>query len=243
MSELATDLDAQGDTVAGGGGMDATVTHDPVAKAVTMLELLSPEAREGVLARMDPAIAERIRTRLETMPDDRPHAGFGEDLAERRRMLREMAGRMHTRRTEAADLAAADLAPGTHGGPTLDSAPPLVASSRRPSSPNDALDMLRTLHPAAIARAMQGERAEAWTIVLDRLDTNAQAALQLYLDAQARAAIQDARVRQAELREHAPALITTIEAAIARTVVPRAMREHQLLLSTTPMTWQAPTGA
>ena len=98
-------------------------------------------------------------------------------------------------------------------------------------------DRLRELHPAAIARAMQGERAEAWAIVLGRLDDNARAALQLYLDASARAAIEDARVRQEELAKNSPALLATVVAAIARTVVPRAMREHHALLSTTPLAW------
>jgi hypothetical protein len=84
---------------------------------------------------------------------------------------------------------------------------------------------------------MQGERAEAWAIVLDRLDDTSRAALQLYLDPTARAAIEDARARQAELAASSPALIATIVAAIARTVVPRAMREHHQLLSTTPLAW------
>ncbi len=80
----------------------------------------------------------------------------------------------------------------------------------QPAAPADPLDRLRELHPAAIARAMQGERAEAWAIVLGRLDDNARAALQLYLDATARTAIEDARDRQEELARTSPALLATV---------------------------------
>ena len=114
-----------------------------------------------------------------------------------------------------------------------------AAAGTAPGAPasDDPLDRLRELHPAAIARAMQGERAEAWAIVLDRLDVNARAALQLYLDPTARTAIEEARSRQAELASSSPALLATVVAAIARTVVPRAMRENHQLLSTTPLAW------
>jgi hypothetical protein len=79
---------------------------------------------------------------------------------------------------------------------------------------------------------MQGERAEAWAIVLDRLESNARQALETYLDPAARNAIARARERQAQLRVESPALIRTIETAIARTIVKAALREHQILLST-----------
>lgn len=226
-----------------GGGGPRIAAPDPVAKAVAMLELLSAEAREAVLAKMDPAMAERIRMRLESMPDERPHADFSRDLAERRRAMRELIEGVHERRTAAADRAAADLDPGHAGampGALLAGA---GSAAPRPATPEQALALLRTLHPAAVARALQGERAEAWSVVLDHLDENARSALQLYLDTAARTAIQDARTRQAELRAQSPALVSTIEAAIARTVVPRAMREHHLLLSTTPTTWQPAPGA
>lgn len=224
-------------TVEGGGVSPAdALAADPIRTAAMKLELLSPETREQVLSRMDPEIAERIRNFLVSLPDNRPHGRFSTDVATRRQLIHEMADRVAAQRTAEADQAVREL-----GGPARMSEPMQPGQPHRGASdagtPNDPLDRLRELHPAAIARAMQGERAEAWAIVLDRLDDNARAALQLYLDGAARTAIEDARRRQAELAANSPALIATIVAAIARTVVPRAMREHHQLLSTTPLAW------
>lgn len=250
-----------------GGGPATPVTIDPVDQAVAHLELLSAEARDAVLAKMDPALAERIRNRMQSTPD-RPHGEFSRDVVARRRMLREMTERIHAtnaaRQRQAADDSLQQAArPAAGGSAAAGAAMPVGASAvggasatttsalhggaapamfaGAPAQPRfaDPLDSLKVLHPAAIARAMQGERAEAWALVLDRLDINARAALQMYLDPAARAAIEDARARQAELAATAPQLVQTIEAAIARTVVPRAMREHHQLLSTTPLTWNA----
>jgi hypothetical protein len=226
-----------GDTVAGGGGAPA---EDPtmvaVRAAAAKLELLSPDTRETVLGRMDDAIAQRIRDYMASQPDNRPHGQFSTDVATRRQMIHDMADRVQARRTAEADRMVEHL--GTVPAMAGDvSAPAAGAMPGQPAAPTDPLDRLRELHPAAIARAMQGERAEAWAIVLDRLDVNARAALQLYLDATARTAIEDARARQAELASSSPALLATVVAAIARTVVPRAMREHHQLLSTTPLAW------
>jgi hypothetical protein len=246
---MSEDSPNANDTVVGGGGGSAATSsaQDPVSEAVARLQLLSPEARETVLNKLDPAIAERISMRLSSLPD-RPHSDFSNDIAQRRQMLRELAHRVHARRANEADHDTAELielaaqpagtgAPvgastpmGVGGAPSANAAPGAAAST-------NALDTLRTLHPASIARALQGERAEAWAIVLDRLDTNAQTALGMYLDATATAAIAEARERQRELAESSPQLVATIEAAIARTVVPRAMREQQMLLSTTPAAW------
>lgn len=242
MTELAPQ--PEGDVAAASAGGSAT--NDPVSKAMAMLEMLSPEARESVLSRMNDEVASRIRLRLESTPDERPHGAFSADVAERRRMVREVAERVHARRTDVADRAVAQLdaaagpnaafavavpdhLAGPHARANAGAGP---QASDAQAKPLDPLDTLRTLHPAAIARAMQGERAEAWAIVLDRLDVNARAALQMYLDGSARAAIGEARARQHELSSSAPALLATIERAIARTVVPRAMREHHTLLST-----------
>ncbi len=232
-NEMAPD----GMTAEGGGG---AVVEDPtmvaVRHAAAKLELLSPETRENVLAKMDESIAQRIRDYLASQPDNRPHGQFSTDIATRRQMIHEMADRVHARRTAEADTMVEQLGrvPAMSGDV---SAPMGGAPGGQAPTATDPLDRLRELHPAAIARAMQGERAEAWAIVLDRLDVNARAALQLYLDATARAAIEDARVRQAELATSSPALLATVVAAIARTVVPRAMREHHQLLSTTPLAW------
>lgn len=231
-----TEMTPDGMTAEGGGAMVEDPTMVAVRHAAAKLELLSPETRENVLAKMDDSIAQRIRDYLASQPDNRPHGQFSTDIATRRQMIHEMADRVHARRTAEADKMVEHL--GTVPAMSGDvSAPMGGAAPGQPPMSSDPLDRLRELHPAAIARAMQGERAEAWAIVLDRLDVNARAALQLYLDATARAAIEDARVRQAELATSSPALLATVVAAIARTVVPRAMREHHQLLSTTPLAW------
>lgn len=220
-----------------GGGPSASdlLESNPVRQAAMKLELLSAETREGVLSRMDPTIAQQIRDYMTSLT--RPHGQFSTDVATRRRMIKELADRTHVRRTAQASQVLDAIDGGTpHAAPAAPGQQP-AAPAATPATPEAALDQLRSLHPAAIARAMQGERAEAWAIVLDRLDINARAALQLYLDATARAAIEDARSRQAELAANSPALLATVVAAIARTVVPRALREHHQLLSTTPLGW------
>lgn len=224
---------------------DASPTTNPVRLAAERLELLSPATREQILERMDPAIAQQVRDYLTSLPDNRPHGSFSNDVATRRELINQMANGAHQRRSEGAEdelrslAVASPEAPATPAITTFaGSAPGAPAQPARPAvAPTDPLDRLRALHPAAIARAMQGERAEAWAIVLDRLDANPRAALQLYLDGSARLAIEDARARQAELEATSPALLETIVSAIATTVVPRAMREHQQLLSTTPLAW------
>lgn len=230
---------APGGVSGGGPAMNAAdaIAHDPVRNAASKLELLSDETRESVLSRMDAEFAQRIRDFLASQPDNRPHGQFSTDVATRRRLIHETADRVARQKTVEVDrmveqLGTVPVMAPAPGMPHVQ--PPSVGT---PLAPSDPLDQLRALHPAAIARAMQGERAEAWAIVLDHLDVNARAALQLYLDATARAAIDEARARQAELAASSPALIATIVAAIARTVVPRAMREHHQLLSTTPLTW------
>jgi hypothetical protein len=232
------DDQAAGATVSGGGAHAAdALASDPVRKAAAQHDLLSEAPREQILAKIDPAIAQKIRNQLASQPD-RPHGQFSADVAQRRQMIHEMADRVAARRTAEADqLVSEATAPATGMSPMAGGAPAAMAQPAAPAGPVDPLDRLRELHPAAIARAMQGERAEAWAIVLERLDVNARAALQLYLDASARAAIEDAKTRQAELAASSPALLHTVEAAIARTVVPRAMREHHQLLSTTPLAW------
>lgn len=221
--DMAPDATASG----GGGAIAEDPTMRAIREAASKLELLSDETRETVLGRMDPSIAQRIRDYIASLPDNRPHGQFSTDVATRRQMIHQMADRVQARRTADADRMVEQFG----------AVPVMAGTPAQPADSGDPLDRLRELHPAAIARAMQGERAEAWAIVLDRLDVNARAALQLYLDATARTAIEDARVRQAELASSAPALLATVVAAIARTVVPRAMREHHQLLSTTPLAW------
>lgn len=203
---------------------------DPIDKALRMLALLDDAGKAEVLNRMSPEQRQRIEQRLETTPDNaRPHAAFSTDIAGQRRLLRQTAEEMYeekmrrVREAIAADGLDPDLAVTAMQAGTASTAQLL-----------DPLAELRFVHPAAIARAMQGERAEAWAIVLDRLDENARAALESYLDRDALAAIQQARLRQAELRATSSAIATTIEKAIGRTVVPIALREHQLLVTNYP---------
>ena len=237
----------------------ATEAVDPVAKAIAMLDLLSPDVRAQVLSKMAPEMRERVESRIASTPEGaRPYGGFSDDVAAKRRLMREVAQGLQNQRVKTADnmammlgrepgddddraslmsAAAADRPstplPAGMGGPsTADT----TASLRNPSPPmsvdtNDPLAQLATVHPAALARAMQGERAEAWAMVLDKLDGNVRAALEMYLDHNARTAIETARVAQSDL---APQLAITIERAIARTVVPRAMREQRQLFSPTP---------
>jgi len=226
--------DQDAETVSGGGTGGAIDAPNPVREAALRLELLSPDTREAILSKMPGPIAEKVREYLASLPD-RPHGQFSTDIATRRQLIHQTANGVAARRTAEVDQQVSEMA----GGAPAPMPMPGMDGAAQPAAPasTDPLDRLRELHPAAIARAMQGERAEAWAIVLDRLDVNARAALQLYLDASARTAIEDAKARQSELAASSPALLRTVEAAIARTVVPRAMREHHQLLSTTPLAW------
>ncbi|MBC7645411.1 MAG: hypothetical protein H7123_09800 [Thermoleophilia bacterium] len=232
----------------------STSQGDPVAKAIAMLDLLSPEVREQVLSKMAPEMRERVQTRIDSTPEGaRPHGGFSDDVAAKRRLMREVAQGLQNQRVKAADETADLLAlassddraalagnqdydhseptplPAAMGGPVA--AAPRAPSARATSNANDPLSQLASVHPAALARAMQGERAEAWAMVLDKLDANVRAALEMYLDGNAREAIETARIAQSGLP---PQLAVTIERAIARTVVPRAMREQRMIFSPNP---------
>jgi hypothetical protein len=209
---------------------DATHT-DPVAKAIAMLELLDESTRASVLERMAPEMREKIQLRMESTPDGaRPHAAFSEDIAARRQLLREASVNMSKRRTSDAEQRVTSYT----GAPVPQDMSVEVPQSEGVSTEEllDPLFELKRLHPAAIARAMQGERAEAWALVLDRLEPAARHALEAYLDPAARTSIDRARARQNELRASSPGILNTVERAIARTVVPVAMREHHILLST-----------
>lgn len=194
-----------------------THTEDPVEKAIAMLDMLEPEVREQVLSKMAPDARERIENRISTMPAGAAPSRFSQDIAARRKLLREAGERMQGRRVSKADETGEQiLMSGTTPG-------------EREFTPNgDPLAPLGLVHPAALARAMQGERAEAWALVFGRLDANTRGALELYLDGEARTAILDAERDQGSMPG---ALRNTIEKAIASTVVPRALREHQLLIS------------
>ena len=193
-------------------------TNDPVAKAIAMLDMLTPEVRAKVLDRMDPSMRQRIQDRIDSTPDNaRPHAGFSSDIA-RSQLMRESAQRINERRVADAEATASGMDPLRAGASD-------TVSSEDPADP---LAQLSRVHPAAVARAMQGERAEAWAIVLDRVNTNARNALLAYLDAGVRESIASARSKQEDLPIE---LRATIERAIARTIVPMALREQSHLLA------------
>jgi flagellar motor switch protein FliG len=186
--------------------------NDPIAKAIAMLEMLPEDTRQTVLARMDDATRSRVEARiLETQ--NRPHAAFTKDIASQRRLMRETARRIQEERLHKAQEESDEALTN-----------PIAAIDGE----LDPLAQLGALHPAAIARAMQGERAEAWAIVLDRLAGNARHALASYLDPAAHRAIEAARGQHQTLNDQNK---TTIERAIARTIVPRAVREHNALMS------------
>lgn len=207
---------------------------DPVAKAIAMLEMLTPDVREQVLGRMSPEMRERIEARIESTPEgSRPHQHFSSDVMARSQLVRETARRIEQRRVQDADITADELTPshGVMAPGSLAGAPMPQRPRRSAAAPSDPLSQLATVHPAALARAMQGERAEAWAIVLDRVTENVRAALLMYLDAQAQESIDQARRKQQDLPIQ---LRATIERAITCTVVPRALREHQMLFTPTP---------
>jgi flagellar motor switch protein FliG len=196
-----------------------TAASDPVAKAVAMLQMLAPEVRESVLGKMAPELRERVETRLNSMPE-----GSSPDIAAQRRLLRETAQRLADRRLKEAEETADSLDPVSKRKADNERVHGVVPEAIN----QDPLDKLRNVHPAALARAMQGERAEAWALVLDHVNDNVRIALQQYLDTAAREAIETARTKQEGLAQQ---LRETIERAIARTVVPRALREQRLLFS------------
>jgi hypothetical protein len=214
-------------------GLDAAA-NAAIEKAVTMLQMLSPEVRQSVLDRMDPEQRSRVELRLASMTD-----GAGPDVLAKRALLTETAQRMAHRRIQEADDVADRLVDPTVGigaGASFDPTPvgaPMASPQPHAGSGaviSDPLGQLQGVHPAALARAMQGERAEAWAIVLGRVDANARHALEQYLDDTALRSILAAQQRQADLH---PTLVSTIERAIARTVVPRALREQRLLFNPT----------
>jgi flagellar motor switch protein FliG len=199
--------------------------NDALAKVIATLEMLSGEAKQAVLQRMSPEARDRIETRIAVLAEGRPHAAFSGDIADKRKLIRDAAARIATEREKRVSNAVAEADHGTFGnsGPDANSSTLDLL---------DPLSELRRVHPAALARAMQGERAEAWAIVLERIDSNSRTALERYLDHNSRVAIERAGARQRELREQSPTIVTSIEQAIARTVVPLALREHQQLVST-----------
>lgn len=189
--------------------------------AIQTLKLLGEDARTKVLERIDPERRPRMLELLRQADGE----SYDMSMDERRRLVRETSARMYASKVKAADATALEL--GAGGAPRTAVAPAETPGASHP------LDALRSTHPAALARAMQGERAEAWALVLDRLEPNSQSALRMYLDEDARVAIEQARSHQLHL---APALRATIERAIAQTIVPAALREHARLLTSSAQT-------
>lgn len=198
------------------------MTDAAVHKVVRMLTMLAPEVRASVLDRMSPDARAQVQAAMPATSspapgeDPSPAAAMPEvSTVEKRRMMRELARQIHDDRARRAEAQARELNAGRED------------VDRLPATP---LARLRTVHPAALARAMQGERAETWALVLDAIDEHSAAALRAYIDGAARLAIEEARTRQASLPPH---ILSTIERAIAATIVPAALREHELLATGT----------
>jgi hypothetical protein len=201
--------------------------HDQkLQTALTILGELSDSARALVLERMDPELREQLESHL--AEGQRPHARFAKDIAFRNQQIAEAAERIQAARLRKVEDAI-DADDVIRTGDT----PMNAGAAAGPSTLEllDPLNELRRVHPAALARAMQGERAEAWAIVLDRVDPGTRTALERYLDAGALRTIRQAANRQRELRDRSPNIVASIEQAIARTVVPLALREHQQLIT------------
>jgi hypothetical protein len=203
------------------------MSDEAVDKVVRMITMLTPDVRRTVLERMSPESRAQVERHMginvpapgELDSDAAPQAPATPrsfTTVEKRRMMREFAHKVHQERVERAEAQARELNAGRED------------VNRVPATP---LERLRTVHPAALARAMQGERAETWALVLDAIDAHSAAALRAYLDGAARLAIEEARTRQASLPTH---ILGTIERAIASTIVPAALREQELLATGVP---------
>lgn len=192
--------------------------ENTVQRAMSILRMIDdPEKREEIISKMSESAQSKIRA-LSVQPVTegeesvvRPHTDFSEDIAEKRRLIRESAMNMHERRIEQV----------RDGNDKALDDPAFQFDL-------DPLDQLRDCHPAALARALQGERAEAWAIVFDHLTDPVREALRTYLDHDARVAISRAATQQAEL----PTLLKqTVERAVRETIVERALREQQNLMT------------
>lgn len=169
------------------------------------MQMLDETTREQVLGRLPAAHRDALREAT----------GSNGEMAENRRFMREAVLNIHERNSE-------NLAESVHASLTAIEEPVAAAGP---------LDALRDVHPAALALAMQGERAEAWAVVLHHLADNSRAALVGYLDPEARRSIAHAQRRQAQL---APQLQATATRAIAQAIVPRALQEHRRIMASRP---------
>ena len=188
-------------------------------KAVLLLRMLDEETRQQVMGRMDDEVRSLVEDRIREAGST-PSEALGGSIADQRRAMRETMLSMHQRSSQQATAVTSAIEDQDH---------------TRAAGGQDPLDQLAEIHPAAIARALQGERAEAWAVVLARMTDSARQTLLAWLDSDARTAINNARQAQGSLP---PQLRATAERAIQQTVLPRALREHELLM-TTPM----PAGA
>ncbi len=211
----------------------------PISKALALLQMLEPENRATVLDRMDPALRARVEQAMmdpEAAESARPHGSFSDSIAQRRALMREAAQRMHERRLSDAEQAAADSMQAATAGTTAqtgdgsvgmaDTGDQSPTAGARVASVNPAA-ALHGMHPAAVARALQGERPEVWAMVLDMLEGPTRQALESYLDPAARQAIDQARISMASLPG---AMRDAVLRAIQVTVVPAALREQQWLM-------------
>lgn len=206
---------------------------DAQHKARMLMSMLDEETRQKVLARMSDDARQRVMQAMQQQ--ERPGAAFSASIAERRRAMREAVVGVNERKiNEATQQVAEAVDPVRQTEDAQDSPQDQPVAARRAIDP---LDRLREVHPAALAKAMQGERVEAWALVLGRLkDSPQEQALLAYVDPQTRQAIFSTQSQQATLPA---ALRSTAERAIGQTVVPRALAEHQRIIQSALRT--APT--
>ena len=126
-----------------------TAQQTSVSKAIALLSSLDRETRDQVLSRMPEAQQRHLR---DVLSGDKGGTPTSPNITAQRTAMRETVSRMSERNIAEADreiAAVAGIRPYDGQGP----------------APNP-LGRLATVHPAALARALQGERAEAWAMVL-----------------------------------------------------------------------------
>ncbi|MBY0232937.1 MAG: hypothetical protein K2W96_26945 [Gemmataceae bacterium] len=122
-------------------------------KVALLLGALPPGAVEPILAYLEPAIVERLRTLLKSPPKPKPE--------QMQQVAREFADlRRIAERPQAIQVAA----------PSPATAPARPEPDAPPAEP-DAVQLLRGCAPEALARALRDERASSVSLVLGFLET------------------------------------------------------------------------
>lgn len=133
--------------------------------AVTLLRALPPDVAEQVLARLDPAVAARLKAALPATPSPPPPDELDPALAEFFDLLR-IADRA---RQLSSPTAAGEYRPVAGGGPRTRAGGGVSADGTPP--PPDPINDLRDLPPDKLLKVLEGEPAAATALVLTVLDT------------------------------------------------------------------------